>query len=34
MGIVHALIKNPRYKVIEIDNRYLMVYLTQNWYSY
>ncbi|QOY78511.1 DUF443 family protein [Staphylococcus aureus] len=34
MGIVHALIKNPRYKVIEIDNRYLMVDLTQNWYSY
>ena len=26
--------KNPRYKIIQKDNRYLMVDLEQNWYSY
>ena len=28
------LYKNPRYKIIQKDNRYLMVDLEQNWYSY
>ena len=26
--------KNPRYRIIQKDNRYLMVDLEQNWYSY
>ncbi|MGK8454349.1 DUF443 family protein [Staphylococcus epidermidis] len=34
MDYVYTIYKNPRYKIIQKDNRYLMVDLEQNWYSY
>ncbi|MBI5972898.1 DUF443 family protein [Staphylococcus caledonicus] len=34
MENVYTIYKNPRYKIIQKDNRYLMVDLEQNWYSY
>ena len=34
MDNIHTIYKNPRYKIIQKDNRYLMVDLEQNWYSY
>ncbi|MDU0427592.1 DUF443 family protein [Staphylococcus epidermidis] len=34
MDNIYMLYKNPRYKIIQKDNRYLMVDLEQNWYSY
>ncbi|EFU84109.1 DUF443 family protein [Staphylococcus lugdunensis] len=34
MENVYTIYKNPRYKIIQKDNRYLIVDLEQNWYSY
>lgn len=34
MENVYTIYKNPRYKIIQKDNRYLMIDLEQNWYSY
>ncbi|MDU9352041.1 DUF443 family protein [Staphylococcus warneri] len=34
MDNIYTIYKNPRYKIIQKDNRYLMVDLEQNWYSY
>ena len=34
MDYVYTIYKNPRYKIIQKENRYLMVDLGQNWYSY
>ena len=34
MDYVYTIYKNPRYNIIQKDNRYLMVDLEQNWYSY
>lgn len=34
MNNIYMIYKNPRYKIIQKDNRYLMVDLEQNWYSY
>ncbi|MBI5972892.1 DUF443 family protein [Staphylococcus caledonicus] len=34
MENVYTIYKNPRYKIIQKDNHYLMVDLEQNWYSY
>ena len=34
MDYVYTIYKNPRYKIIQKENRYLMVDLEQNWYSY
>ena len=34
MDNIHTIYKNPRYKIIQKGNRYLMVDLEQNWYSY
>ncbi len=34
METIYTIYKNPRYKIIQKDNRYLMVDLEQNWYSY
>ncbi len=31
---VHLIYKNPRYKVIQKDNKYLLIDLEQHWYSY
>ena len=34
MDNIYTIYKNPRYKIIQKDSRYLMVDLEQNWYSY
>ncbi|MHA2914368.1 DUF443 family protein [Staphylococcus epidermidis] len=34
MDYVYTIYKNPRYKIIQKEKRYLMVDLEQNWYSY
>ncbi|MCD8923186.1 DUF443 family protein [Staphylococcus epidermidis] len=34
MDNIYTIYKNPRYKIIQKGNRYLMVDLEQNWYSY
>ncbi|WP_218084568.1 DUF443 family protein [Staphylococcus epidermidis] len=34
MNNIYMIYKNPRYRIIQKDNRYLMVDLEQNWYSY
>ncbi|KAK56147.1 DUF443 domain-containing protein [Staphylococcus lugdunensis] len=34
MENVYTIYKNPRYKIVQKGNRYLMVDLEQNWYSY
>lgn len=34
MDNIYTIYINPRYKIIQKDNRYLMVDLEQNWYSY
>ena len=34
MENVYTIYKHPRYKIIQKDNRYLMIDLEQNWYSY
>ena len=31
---VHLIYKNPRYKVVQKDNKYLLIDLEQHWYSY
>ncbi|MBE7347766.1 DUF443 family protein, partial [Staphylococcus epidermidis] len=33
MNNIYMIYKNPRYRIIQKDNRYLMVDLEQNWYS-
>ena len=34
MELVYTIYKNPRYKIIQKDNQYLMIDLEQNWCSY
>ncbi|EHM71791.1 DUF443 family protein, partial [Staphylococcus pettenkoferi] len=34
MARVHLIYKNPRYKVVQKDNKYLLIDLEQHWYSY
>ena len=34
MELVYTIYKNPRYKIIQKDNQYLMVDLEKNWCSY
>lgn len=34
MARVHLIYNNPRYKVVEKDNKYLLIDLEQHWYSY
>ncbi|WP_411912701.1 DUF443 family protein [Staphylococcus pettenkoferi] len=31
---VHLIYKNPRYKVVQKDSKYLLIDLEQHWYSY
>ncbi|WP_145115558.1 DUF443 family protein [Staphylococcus argensis] len=34
MARIHLIYNNPRYKVVEKDNKYLLIDLEQHWYSY
>ncbi|EHM71794.1 DUF443 family protein [Staphylococcus pettenkoferi] len=34
MARVHLIYKNSRYKVVQKDNKYLLIDLEQHWYSY
>ncbi|MDK7114908.1 DUF443 family protein [Staphylococcus pettenkoferi] len=34
MARVHLIYNNPRYKVVQKDNKYLLIDLEQHWYSY
>ncbi|MCY1621284.1 DUF443 domain-containing protein [Staphylococcus pettenkoferi] len=34
MARVHLIYKNPRYKVVQKDSKYLLIDLEQHWYSY